>query len=311
VSTQERTAWTATVSVNEAGTRLDSLVAAHAGCSRARARELLDLGMVEVEGRPVHLADKGRIMSAGERVRVRVAAAALDRIVPEPVAPLVVLAEGEGWVAVDKPAGVAVHPLRADEQGTLLQRVAARWPEIEGVGEGGRRSGVVHRLDVDTSGVQVFALAEPAWQWWRAGFREHRIEKVYRALVRGVPEHAGEVELDLVIAAHRPARVRVARAGEAGSSTRACRTSWTVLERYGVSTLVEVRPLTGFLHQVRVTFAHLGHPLLGDAVYGGLFEASAAPRHLLHASALSFEDVAVSSPDPPDFRAVLDRLRIG
>ena len=300
--------WTARVHATEAGIRLDRFVAEHAGCSRTRARELLAAGAILVDARTVGEKDKGLRLAAAQQVSARLATEDLESIVADAEAELVILAEGEGWIAVDKPAGVAVHPLRPQDRGTLLQRVAARWPQIVGVGEGGRRSGVVHRLDVDTSGVQLFAYEEQTWQRLRAAFREHRMIKVYRALVHGVAPASGKLELELVIAAHRPARVRVVEP-DSRTDSRSCGLRWRMLESWSDASLVEVRPRTGFLHQVRVSLAHLGHPLLGDAVYGPREVASAAPRHLLHASALHFEEIDVRSTDPPDFTAVLRRLR--
>lgn len=305
-----RTRWRAEIDPARAGVRLDQFVAEHADCSRSRARELLAEGAIDVDGRVAREKDKGLRLGPGQVVRARVAIEELEAIVVDPTSALVVLAEGEGWVAIDKPAGVAVHPLRASHRGTLLQRVAARWPQIEGVGEGGRRSGVLHRLDVDTSGVQLFAYEEAAWQRLRRAFREHHMQKVYRALVHGVPPARGELELDLVIAAHRPARVRVM---EGAPGARRCGLRWCVLESWPdaslPASLVEVRPRTGFLHQVRASLAHLGHPLFGDATYGADAPDTGAPRHLLHASALRFEEIDVHSADPPDLTTALARLR--
>jgi 23S rRNA pseudouridine1911/1915/1917 synthase len=187
--------------------------------------------------------------------------------------------------------------------------VAARHPEIQGVGEGGLRSGVVHRLDVDTSGVVLFASAEPAWQRLRAAFAEHRVEKVYRALVRGRLLEPGKAALPLALARHRPARVRVVTGRERrrARSVRQGVLSWRPLEVFEAATLVEVRPVTGFLHQIRVVLAHRGHPLLGDVAYGG--DAAEAPRHMLHAARVAFEEVVAESPDPEDFAALCRRLR--
>ena len=296
------------IEIGAAGERLDAIVADAAGCSRARARALMDAGHVRVDGRRVGTRDKGRKPESGSVVEIDVAARALDRLHPAPDAPLDVVARGAGWIVVDKPAGLAVHPLRADEGDSLLQRVVSRHPEIEGVGEAGLRSGVVHRLDVDTSGCQAFATDDASFQRLRAAFREHAVDKVYRALVVGEPAEHGEVTLDLVVARHRPARVRAHAADEGPDGSRRCSTRWRRLETFpdAGASLVEVRPRSGFLHQVRVTFAWLGHPLLGDALYG---DGRGAARHMLHASALRVGDVDAAAADPPDFAACLARLR--
>ena len=261
------------------GRRLDLFLAHELDVSRSAARRLLARGVVRVDGRTVGVAAKGTPLAPETVVEVAPFVRPEEqRAVAEPQAPLAVLSSGPGWVAVDKPAGVPVHPLREGETGTLLGALLARHPELHGVGEGGLRSGVVHRLDVDTSGVLLFATTEAAWQRLREAFRERRIEKVYRALVVGRLERDGEVELPLVTARHRPARVRVVGEHEHSRSARPCALSWRLLELLGPATLVEVRPRSGFLHQIRVTLAHLGFPIAGDRVYGVGEDALGAPR---------------------------------
>src|SRR5262245_37477461 len=168
---------------SESGRRLDVFLAERLSLSRSGVRRLLASGAVRVGGRIAAEGDKGLALSAGERVEVAAQARAeADRIPHEPEAPLCVLAQGPGWLVADKSAGVPVHPLAAGERGTLLGAVAARHPEIQGIGEGGLRSGVVHRLDVDTSGALVIATDTAQWRRLRAAFREHRVEKRYRAI---------------------------------------------------------------------------------------------------------------------------------
>jgi 23S rRNA pseudouridine1911/1915/1917 synthase len=210
-------------------------------------------------------------------------------------------------VAVDKPPGVPVHPLRVGERGTALGAVVARHPEIVGVGEGGLRSGVVHRLDVDTSGVLLFATKPGTWGRLRRAFREHAMEKVYRAIVLGQLEGEGRLDLELEVARSRPARVRVAAGG------RPVSIGWRAVEALRGATLVEARPVTGFLHQIRVAFAHLGHPLAGDRRYGGDPETdpSGAVRHLLHATRIEGAGAQAEAPPPDDWNAALSRLRVG
>jgi 23S rRNA pseudouridine1911/1915/1917 synthase len=294
------------------GRRLDVFLAEQLALSRAQARRLLGRGAVRVDGRPAALAAKGLALAAGASVEVApFHRPEQQRVRPEPELPLAVLASGPGWLAVDKPAGMPVHPLLEDESGTLLGAVAARHPEVQGVGEGGLRSGVVHRLDVDTSGVMLVAVAEPAWQRLRGAFREHRVEKVYRALVHGRLEREEGAEVGLALARHRPARVRVVEEPERrrARGVWACEMSWRPLEALGPATLVEVRPVTGFLHQIRAVLAHRGLPLLGDRSYGGPEAAAAAPRHMLHASRISYQEVVAECADAPDFAALCEELR--
>jgi 23S rRNA pseudouridine1911/1915/1917 synthase len=297
------------VTPDEAGRRLDRFLAERLHLSRGSARRLLARGAVRIGGRPVAQGDKGVALGAGERVEVSAAALAnAERIELDPEAPLRVLAHGPGWLVADKPAGVAVHPLAAGERGTLLGAVAARHPEIQGIGEGGLRSGVVHRLDVDTSGALLLATSEAQWRRLRAAFREHRVDKTYRAIALGSVTADGEIELPLVVARHRPAFVREASPDERGDARRTA-THWRVLERLRGATLLEVGTATGFLHQVRATLAHLGHPLAGDRTYARDGDATSAARHMLHAAALGFEEIRAASPDPRDFAELLAGLR--
>jgi 23S rRNA pseudouridine1911/1915/1917 synthase len=300
------------VAPDEAGRRLDVFLAERLGLSRAQTRRLLARGAVSVAGRSVGETAKGVAVRGGETVAVLpFESPGRQRVRAEPDLPLRILAEGPGWLAVDKPAGVPVHPLDADETGTLANAVIARFPAMHGVGEGALRSGVVHRLDVDTSGVMLFATSEPRWQELRAAFREHRVDKRYRAIALGRLEDAGAAELPLLTARHRPARVRVASEAErrAARGVRVARLSWQVVERFADATLVEVRPVTGFLHQIRAILAHLGHPLAGDRAYASIPDATGAARHMLHACYVATGDVAASSPDAEDFAALLAHLR--
>jgi 23S rRNA pseudouridine1911/1915/1917 synthase len=294
------------VGEGEVGSRLDRYLAEALGASRAQIRKLLSQGGVSVDEQPVGSAAKGLNLRAGSRIEiVRFRPPASQHPIPDPEVPLVILDEGDGWIAVDKPPGTPVHPLAEEERGTLLNAVIARHPEILGVGEAGLRSGVVHRLDVETSGVLLFATREARWLELRQAFRRRRVRKRYRAVVLGELVGGGDLVLHLSVTRHRPARVRVRPAGAAGS--RRTELHWRAVGSSGGATLVEVDPVTGFLHQIRVALAHLGHPVLGDAAYGA-GGAPAAPRQMLHAAAVGYREIRVSSPDPPDFRETLKRF---
>jgi 23S rRNA pseudouridine1911/1915/1917 synthase len=294
---------TLVVSPERAGMRLDAFLADELRVSRAAARRLLERGAVAVDGRALALGEKGAPLAAGQTLAVqRVPARETEQPIAQPELALRILARGPGWVAVDKPAGVPVHPLDPAETGTALNFVVAHFPEIAGVGEAGLRSGVVHRLDVDTSGALLFATEQGRWEQLRGGFRGHHVEKVYRALVHGQLTGGGELVLHLAVAQHRPARVRVVAAADARSRRTAMR--WRALAQLRGATLVEARPATGFLHQIRASLAHLGHPLLGDSAYGAP-PSPLAPRHLLHAAYVAYRDVEAESPDAEDFAAAL------
>jgi len=277
--------------------RLDAAAARVAGVSRRQAQRLIADAMVSVNGQTASAGDKGRPVTAWDKVLV---CADAGRVVPQPEQPLVELARGKGWVVIDKPAGTAVHPLREGETGTTLNAVAARYPQVQGVGEAGLKSGVAHRLDVDTSGALLVALDQEHWQRFRTGFSEHRVEKKYTAVVAGNPPDTGEAQVHLAVTRHRPALVEVVAPSTPAS--RLCTLSWHVVERLQDTARVEINLGTGFLHQIRATFAHLGHPVLGDNVYfPHPDDRCAASRLMLHAASLRFEEISVASPLPPEF----------
>jgi len=315
-----------TVPAAAGGTRLDLFLTRQLEISRAQARRLLERGAVRLAGRAegrgeqaLGERDKGLALASGDVVVVAAfRPPASWTPLPEPVggarAPDV-LAEGPGWLVVDKPPGMPVHPLADGETGTVLNAVVALHPEVAGVGEGGLRCGVVHRLDVWTSGALVVATQQAAWQRLRSAFAEHRVAKRYLALVEGHFEPGAdgplEMRLGLVMARHRPARVRVARSDEVGGpSVRPISQTVRLLESYGDASLVEIVPKTGFLHQIRVTLAYLGHPVLGDRTYAArgrsaaaeeLAERCGAGRHMLHAAEVEIDEVHAVAPIAADF----------
>jgi len=299
------------VDPQHAGSRLDVVLAWELGVSRAEARRLLGRGGVRLGEREVGLDAKGERVSAGAELVVEEFTAPESRAPePQPEMELAVLAEGAGWVAVDKPAGVPVHPLAPGETGTVLNALVARRPGLVGIGEGGLRCGVLHRLDVDTSGVLLFATDDVHWKRLRHAFRSHRVKKLYRAVVSGRLEGEGEERVRLAVAQRSPARVRVVAEqddAEGGGPGRPTHLRWRTLRELADATLVEVDLGTGFLHQIRAVFAHRGHPLGGDPHYGGP-DLGVARRQLLHAAHLHEGEVEVTAPDPPDFAEALEHL---
>ncbi len=282
------------------GVRLDQAVARHTGVSRQAAARLIGRGAVLVNGRP---GVKGQSVTPDDRVVVP-NDAGRECPVPRPDLPLVILAQGAGWVAVDKPTGVGVHPLEPGQDDTVLNALVARYPQVLGVGEGGLRSGVVHRLDLPTTGTLLFATEQARWLALRDAFTEHRVCKTYHALVHGRLVGQGAESMRLAVTRHRPAKVSVVEPSH--PEARVCRLSWRAVETMKRATLVEVDLHTGFLHQVRVMMSALGHPLLGDRDYG---RADEAPRVMLHAQSIHWQDVLAACESPPDFEAALQRCR--
>ena len=294
------------VELADAGQRLDRVLVGRLAASRDEIRRLLSQGGVSLNGARLSLKHKGVSVEMGSRIVVRgFVPSAQQAILASSPFGLEILDSGDGWLAVNKPCGMPVHPLLSDEKGTVLNAVVGGYSEVQGVGEGGLRSGVVHRLDVDTSGALLVAIKQDTFSRLRQAFHEHRIHKTYRAVVAGVPEESGVAQLWLRVAQHRPAKVRVVEKRTPGA--RETRLVWKRLASNGLCSYVEVKLITGFLHQIRVSFSHLGFPIVGDERYASQ-EWAIANRLMLHAHRLILDEISVCAPEPEDFTKARDRL---
>jgi 23S rRNA pseudouridine1911/1915/1917 synthase len=293
--------------------RLDRALADALGLGRAAVKRAFQLGDVRLRGRRARASDAA---APGALVEIDVEEPA-GAPAPEPDAPLAVLLEAPRLVVVDKPAGVAVHPLAPGEGGTLANAVAARWPECAAASPDPREGGAVQRLDVETSGCVLFARDAEAWQALHARFTAREVDKEYLALVVGRVAAGGVSSVPLAQRGGRvvpaPDAIAEERLREKGLRPRPAETHWEVERRFRGFTLLRVRIVTGVMHQIRVHLAHLGHPVAGDAQYGGA--AATVPglgRHFLHAARLALDGpdgrVEAVSPLPPELEAVLARL---
>jgi 23S rRNA pseudouridine1911/1915/1917 synthase len=295
--------------------RLDRALADALGVGRAAVKRAFLVGDVRVAGRRARASDPAR---PGALVSVDIEAAA-GAPAPEPDAPLRVLLEHPRLLVVDKPPGIAVHPLAPEEGGTLANAVVARYPECADASPDPREGGAVQRLDLDTSGCLVFARDREAWDAIHDALQEHRVEKDYLALVVGRLAAGGVVSTPLAQRGGRAVAAPDALAEERlrakGLRPRAAETRYEVEERFERHTLLRVRIVTGVMHQVRAHLAHLGHPVAGDALYGGEGAAlSGLRRQFLHAVRVAFEApggerVEVEAPLTRDLAAVIDTLR--
>ncbi|HJZ88038.1 MAG TPA: RluA family pseudouridine synthase [Polyangia bacterium] len=289
------------VGAGEAGERVDKLVGAHLHASRAAVRRLIERGAVHVGGRR---ARKGQRLAAGQRVVVSETVPPPEalRPLPEPDAPLSVIAVDPDWVAIAKPAGPPSHPLAPAERGTVANALVARFPECADASTDPREGGLVHRLDGGTSGVLLAARSRPAWLGLREAFRSGQVEKHYLALVAGAPasEHG-------VIAAPLESRGRRAVVDAGG---RPARTEWRVIERLaGGLTLLALSTRTGRMHQVRAHLAYAELPIVGDRLYGGPPGESGLCGHFLHAARIVLPGGReLLAPLPPDRQTLLHRL---
>jgi len=283
----------------EAGARLDVVLAARAGLSRAAVQRLIEEGRVTVAGRP---ARKRHVLHLGADVAWQRGPEPSAALTAEDV-PYDIVYEDDWLLVVDKPAGVVVHPAPGHEHGTLVQGLVEH-----GVSGGHElRPGIVHRLDKDTSGLLVVAKGDHAYQALVAAMERRDMERVYVALLRGdLPQDDGTI--DAPIGRHVRERKRMSLHTTAG---RRAVTHFRVLGSVPGFTLVRVRLETGRTHQIRVHFAALGYPVAGDDQYGGRERPEGLGRQFLHAAQLAFPHPAdgrqmrCASPLPPDLRAFL------
>jgi 23S rRNA pseudouridine1911/1915/1917 synthase len=287
-----------TVEPASAGARLDRWLSERLpNLSRARLQALIRGGLVRVDGAVLKAAFRLR---GGERIDVEIPPPPDETLAPVPV-------------VVDKPAGMVVHPGAGRSQGTLAAAVLAHAPSTAGVG-GPRRPGIVHRLDKDTSGLLVVAKTAAAYDDLVAQLAARTVTRRYLAVVHG-RVRANESVVDAPIGRHPSDRVKMA-IRPPGRGKRAV-TRYRVLERFAQFTLLDVRLETGRTHQIRVHLASLGHPVVGDDVYGKprLHSPVSIEGYALHATALAFvhpafrKVIECTAPLPERIERLLSHLR--
>lgn len=291
-----------------AGERLDRHAAAVLELPRNQVQNLIHGGHLLVNGRA---AKPSTALAAGDKVDCEIPTPADDRIVPEPWQVPVLYEDGE-LVVLDKPAGLTVHPGAGRPTGTLAHQLLARYPEMAGVGGPGR-PGIVHRLDQGTSGVLVAARTPLAYARLSRAFASREVEKRYLAVVYGAPKQsAGRIEAPIGRHPERRKEMAIRTGG------RPALTGYRLLAAAEGIAVLEIDLGTGRTHQIRVHLRHLGHPLVGDPVYGearwkGLPRAvqkplAEFPRPALHAFRIAFihpgdgRPVDFEAPVPGDLR---------
>ena len=272
--------------------------------SRSRLKALILAGAVTIDGSTIR--DPGHRVNAGDHVAVAIPPDEPAAPLPEDI-PLTIVHEDDALIVIEKPKGLVVHPAAGNPSGTLVNALIAHCgASLSGIG-GIKRPGIVHRLDKDTTGLMVVAKTDKAHRVLSAQFADHGragpLERAYLALVWGAPDRPRGV-IDAPIGRHPHARDKQAVRADG----RAAVTHWELLEKYTgldgkpVASLIACRLETGRTHQIRLHLAHIGHPLLGDAIYGPGFKTkavhlppaarealSALGRQALHAHILGFE----------------------
>jgi 23S rRNA pseudouridine1911/1915/1917 synthase len=301
-----------TVEPASAGARLDRWLSERlTDLSRARLQSLIRGGLVRVDGAASKAAHR---LHGGERVEIEVPPPADETLTPESI-PLSIVYEDPHVLVVDKPAGMVVHPGAGRSGGTLAAAILAHAPTTAGVG-GPRRPGIVHRLDKDTSGLLVVAKTQPAYDDLVEQLAARTVTRRYLAVVHG-RVRANDAVVDAPIGRHPTDRVKMA-IRPSGRGKRAV-TRYRVLERFADFTLLEVRLETGRTHQIRVHLASLGHPVVGDSVYGKPRTRSPIPLdgYALHATGLAFvhpafrKVIECAAPIPARIERLLLHLRDG
>lgn len=288
------------------GERLDkALAAALPDLSRSQIQRLIKDAYVTVGGQVVKPSYR---LAPGDRVTVRLPPPQPTALVAEAI-PLDIVYEDADILVVNKPAGMVVHPAHGHTSGTLVNAVLAHCPALEGVG-GEQRPGIVHRLDKDTSGLIVIAKNDRAHRELQRQFKAREVAKAYLTLVEGrVSPQQGLIEAPIGRDPVQRQRMAVVRNG------REAVTRYTVLETFPEYTLVEAEPVTGRTHQIRLHLAFIGHPVVGDRVYGRRKQRLELSRYFLHAHRLTLalpgtgERRTFIAPLPPELEAVLAELR--
>jgi 23S rRNA pseudouridine1911/1915/1917 synthase len=276
--------------------------------SRSRIQALIKDGFVTVDGDFPRKA--GQMLETRAIIRVDIPDTKPSDLQPEAI-PLEIVFENEDLLVVNKPAGMVVHPSAGHSTGTLVHAALAHAPEMEGVG-GELRPGVVHRLDKDTSGLILLAKNDRTHRWLQDQFRQHKVQKTYLALVDGKPPTpTGRIEAPI----GRDVRERRKMAVVTPRKGRQAISEYTTLEAFIAHTLLEIHPITGRTHQIRLHLAFLGCPVAGDTVYGKRHSSIPIERHFLHAARLQLrlqgetEPRTFEAPLPDELARVLEMLR--
>ena len=295
-----------TAATEHAGVRLDAFLSTDGALTRSQAARLIAEGRVRVNGKP---AAKSARLSGGETVTVDVPQLRETALPPQDI-PLDVVYEDDDVIVVNKPTGLVVHPAPGHPDGTLVNALLHHCGDsLSGIG-GEKRPGIVHRIDRDTSGLIIAAKNDAAHLALSAQLKDHSLSRTYECLVTGnMKQDSGTVDAPIGRSSADRKKMAVVPTG------RRAVTHWEVVARYPGVTHLRCRLETGRTHQIRVHMAHIGHPILGDTVYGAKKPVPGLTGQCLHAAGLRFvhprtgEPVELHCPLPPEFTAMLQKLQ--
>ena len=248
--------------------------------SRSQVQRLIKTGLVMVD--EVQAAKTGVMLEAGNRINVQIPAPEPLDLEPEDIQ-LDILFEDDNVLVINKPAGMVVHPSAGHSKGTLVHAALGHNPFLAGIG-GKMRPGIVHRLDKNTSGIILIAKNEASHKWLQNQFKERKVEKKYLALVDGRPNSpTGRIIAPIMRDRNNRKKMAIAPQGQG----RYAETEYHTLEEYKAHTYLDVHPLTGRTHQIRVHLASIGCPIAADTIYGYRNPSVPLERHFLHAYQIS------------------------
>lgn len=297
-------------SFDDPGTeRLDKyLVKKTNGLSRSRIQSLIQESHARVDG--AIITRPSYILQPGQQVFLEIPPLESTEIMPEKI-PLDIIFQNDDLVVINKPAGMVVHPAVGNRSGTLVNAILGAKIKLEGI-SGEERPGIVHRLDRDTSGIILIAKNDKAHHWLQDQFKDRKVQKKYLALVDGQPPTpTGRIEASLGRDTHDRKRFAVVTAGKG----REAITEYKTLESYKNHTLLEMHPLTGRTHQIRVHLKYLGCPIVGDKVYGFRKSTLNLKRQFLHATSITItlpgenQSRSFAASLPPDLEDILNIMR--
>ena len=295
-----------TAATEHAGVRLDAFLSADGALTRSQAARLIAEGRVRGNGKP---AAKSARLSGGETVTVDVPQLRETALPPQDI-PLDVGYEDDDVIVGNKPTGLVVHPAPGHPDGTLVNALLHHCGDsLSGIG-GEKRPGIVHRIDRDTSGLIIAAKNDAAHLALSAQLKDHSLSRTYECLVTGnMKQDSGTVDAPIGRSSADRKKMAVVPTG------RRAVTHWEVVARYPGVTHLRCRLETGRTHQIRVHMAYIGHPILGDTVYGAKKPVPGLTGQCLHATGLRFihprtgEPVELHCPLPPEFTAMLQKLQ--
>lgn len=299
------------ITLEQPGERLDrALVNALSDISRTQVQRLLKEGHITINGAQ---AKANLRLEGGEEAVVILPEVEETELIPEDI-PLDIRYEDDDLLLINKPADMVVHPGAGHESGTLVNAVLAYCPDVLNVG-GEKRPGIVHRLDKETSGLILVAKNDRVLQYLQDQFKERTIKKRYVALVEGqVQPPTALIDAPIGRDPRQRKKMTVITSRHASKQARPAQTMYNTMTSYDDFTLVECMPQTGRTHQIRVHMAYVGHPLVGDKVYGRRKQQIRIKRHFLHAAGLVFkrpsdhETLTFECELPPDLEAILAQL---